>query len=179
MNIPRDIQKLLSDLTEIVIEDLRKQIKIQGHVNTGKGLRSLRYVVRDEGNGKYTTDIYWLDYMGIINDGVPASRIPYTPSKRTGARISKYIQGLMDYFRSRGLNERESKSAAFATARVHSREGLPTRASKRFSSSGDRTGMVETVIEKRGAAIVRFAGLKGANLFEVNLKQRADEIFAA
>lgn len=118
---------------------LAKELAEQGHRNTGALERSLSYEVKRESDkvvGLMTANMYAI----FLEFGVPASRIPYTPG--SGAKRSKYIQGLITYFTTKGLNPNEAKSAAFATARAHKREGMPTRASSRFSSSGRRTGFI-------------------------------------
>jgi hypothetical protein len=48
----------------------------------------------------------------------------------------------------RGLGSREALSAAFATAKKHKREGMPSRGSYAFSSNGRRTGFVKNTLEQ-------------------------------
>jgi len=61
--------------------------------------------------------IMGLDYWRIIEYGVPAKNIPYG-TKRTGVNSSKYIQGLMNWIKTKGLasNNKVVKAMAFAIA---------------------------------------------------------------
>jgi hypothetical protein len=87
------------------------------------------------------------DYMAINNSGVTANRIPYTPN--SGNKTSKYISGLIDYVKRRmGKSDKEAKGIAFAIASKHKREGMPTKGSVRFSTTGKRTGFIEIALEK-------------------------------
>ena len=52
------------------------------------------------------------------------------------------------FFEKRGLQGREAIGAAFATARVQKREGMPTVGSYRFSSNGQRKGFASTTLER-------------------------------
>ncbi|MCS6930524.1 MAG: hypothetical protein NZM43_13635, partial [Saprospiraceae bacterium] len=133
------IKQALEQQMRILRDLLAKELAEQGHRNTGALERSLTYEVKREGDkvvGAMMANIYAI----YLEFGVPANRIPYTPG--SGAKRSKYIQGLITYFTTKGLNPSEAKSAAFATANVHKREGMPTRASFNFSSNGRRTGFL-------------------------------------
>jgi hypothetical protein len=93
------------------------------------------------------------DYMAINNQGVPANKIPYYPG--SGRKTSKYIDGLIEYAKKRmGKSDKEAKSVAFAIASKHKREGMPTKASARFSSTGRRTGFIEIALEKNSQKFI-------------------------
>ena len=65
-----------------------------------------------------------LDYGMILNYGVPANRIPYSPG--SGAKSSKYIDGLKLYAKLRfNANDKEAERIAFAIARKHKKFGMP------------------------------------------------------
>jgi hypothetical protein len=90
---------------------------------------------------------YVPDYMDINNSGVTAARIPYTPN--SGRPPSKYISGLIDYVKRRmGKSDKEAKGIAFAIASKHKKEGMPTKGSVRFSTTGKRTGFIEQALDK-------------------------------
>jgi exonuclease V gamma subunit len=85
--------------------------------------------------------------MAINNSGVTAARIPYTPN--SGRPPSKYISGLIDYVKRRmRKSDKEAKGIAFAIASKHKKEGMPTKASARYSSTGKRTGFIEQALDK-------------------------------
>lgn len=125
--------------------DLRTELKAQGHYLTGKLHDSIQYKIETL-PGLVRAEMECEDYGLAMEFGVPAERIPYSPG--SGAGSSKYIQGLIRYWNKRGVTGREGVSAAFATARKHKKEGMPTRASAAFSTTGKRTGFATTVIER-------------------------------
>lgn len=125
--------------------DLRTELKAQGHYLTGKLHDSIEYNIEIL-PGLVRAEMECEDYGLAMEFGVPADRIPYSPG--SGAGSSKYIQGLIRFWNLRGVTGREGVSAAFATARKHKREGMPTRASAAFSKTGARTGFATTVIER-------------------------------
>lgn len=135
----KTIQFLDIDLTE----KIRKELSEQGHTLTGALESSFRSMKTNT-----VLEVYANDYINPVNSGVPAENIPYDSSKQSGAKTSQYIEGLKRYAMMRfGItNEREALSAAFAIARKHEKEGMPTAGSYRFSNNGDRTEAVEKII---------------------------------
>lgn len=135
-------------VTEIMTElqkVLRDELAAQGHVGTGNLSKSIQFEVSEDGN-EATGIMYFEDYGVYVEAGVSADRIPFG-GRSGGGGTSKYIQGLVTFWEGRGLSGREALSAAFATARVHKRDGMPSRSSYQFSSTGERTGFVRTAIE--------------------------------
>lgn len=126
---------------------LRRELVLQGHKLTGNLSESIGFEMVEVPYGWKAT-MSADDYGVFIEFGVTSAKIPYrSGSGRRGAGgKSKYIQGLIRFFELRGLPEREAIGAAFATAHVHQREGMPTRESYRFSRTGQRTGFVQTVV---------------------------------
>ena len=58
------------------------------------------------------------------------------------------LQGLVKYWEGKGLGQREALRAAFATATIHKREGIPSRQSLQYSRSGKRTGFITEVLKE-------------------------------
>ena len=137
----KEIIEIISDLIK---QDISTKLKEQGHNNTGSLLNSISYKITQTADS-IITDFYMNNYGNIVDFGVRANRIPYW--RGSGAKKSKYIDGLINYFQSKGLSAAESNRAAFATATIHKREGMPTKASSRFSKNGERTGFVTKVID--------------------------------
>lgn len=125
---------------------LARRLAAQGHVLTGKLRDSISYKVERVGS-KMIAEMTALDYGMIIEVGVPAGRIPY--SGRTGkGGTSQYIQGLVRFWQiKKGLSARESLRAAFATAAVHKREGIPSRGSYGHSRNGERTNWIKNTLQ--------------------------------
>lgn len=137
----KEIIEIISDLIK---QDISTKLKEQGHNNTGSLLNSISYKITQTADS-IITDFYLNNYGNIVDFGVRANRIPYR--RGSGAKKSKYIDGLINYFKSKGLSDAESKRAAFATANVHKQDGMPTKASSRFSKTGERTGFITKVID--------------------------------
>ena len=132
---PRDIRPILENVMQLMQGRFRDSLKAQGHVNRGNLSESIQYKIEvsgDIGIGKIEIS----DYGIYVNVGVKAGRVNYP------------IQVMIDWWQDRGLSEREATSAAWATRAVHKREGIPTRASARFSETGDRLGFVEAAVEQ-------------------------------
>lgn len=159
---------------QLIVDELKEEMRAQGHVLTGSLLRSLEVDVSFERDGVRGV-LKWSEYGNYLERGVKAAQIPFR--RGSGARVSKYIQGLIRFFELRGLNEREAKSAAFATANKHKREGMPTRSSYRFSSNGRRTGMIERTVEKQGVRVVAQIQNDIAQRLQISLTQNVSGIF--
>lgn len=144
--------KILRKILGATVVDLQSRLKLQGHVNSGSLLKSIQFTI-NLSRGEIVGQITFNAYGRFVDQGVKAVNIPYSGrSDGSSSTASEYIQGLKDFFEDKGLSDIESLRAAFATANVHSREGMPTRASGRFSSDvgGSRVGFVAlTIREKR------------------------------
>ncbi|MEK0324448.1 MAG: hypothetical protein QQN63_01985 [Nitrosopumilus sp.] len=125
---------------------LAKEIVAQGHDLTGKLKNDVSEQIKRDGSG-FTLDIFMQEYAPFVDKGVKASRIPYR--RGSGAKSSKYISGLIDFIRKRGLatGDKEVKNIAFAIANNHKRYGMPTRSSKRFSRTGKRLEFVQEALD--------------------------------
>jgi len=152
MNLPKeqieDITLALKFLLNETATQISKEFNLQGHKLSGSSIRQMEIKVTQSGN-TVTGVILVAYYWSYLENGVTSARIPYS-GRRGVAKVSKYIQGLISYFERRGLPEKEAKSAAFATAAVHRRQGMPTRASRRFSRAegGARTGFIARAAER-------------------------------
>lgn len=137
----------LNRVAAIIRKELTKEIIAQGHNLTGKLKDSIRQEIVKSG-GDLSLDIFIEDYGIFVDRGVKASRIPYKPG--SGRKTSKYINGLMDFVRKRGLatGDKEVKNIAFAIAMKHKKEGMPTRSSRRFSKNGKRLNFVQEALDR-------------------------------
>jgi hypothetical protein len=146
------LQKMSEDISLLAITVVANEWRAQGHELSGSAVKQMETVIREEIN---TLVIEGLvpDYMAINNSGVTAARIPYTPN--SGRPPSKYISGLIDYVKRRmGKSDKEAKSIAFAIASKHKKEGMPTKGSVRFSTTGKRTGFIEQALDKNSAKFI-------------------------
>ena len=146
MPIINPLLPVVRDVMDALRKRLQDSQQAQGHNLTGRLKDSIDYEIAHDDN-TVTAKMYMEDYGVFVEFGVPAERIPFGGKSGKGG-TSKYIQGLISFFELRGLSGREAVGAAFATAHKHKREGMPTRNSRRFSKTGERTGFIRTVIEE-------------------------------
>jgi len=145
------LQTLIVDIMLELQTALRDELAAQGHVLTGKLSDSIMFEVSADGD-EIVGQMYVADYGVFVNVGVTADRIPFGGRSGKGG-TSQYIQGLISFWEGRGLSGREAIGAAFATAHVHAREGMPSRGSYKYSSNGERLGFVQDAVESRIARI--------------------------
>jgi len=146
------LQKLADEISVLAISVVANEWRAQGHELSGSAVKLMETFVRMEIN---TLIIEGLvpNYMAINNSGVTAARIPYTPN--SGRPPSKYISGLIDYVKRRmGKSDKEAKGIAFAIASKHKKEGMPTKGSVRFSTTGKRTGFIEQALDKNSQKFI-------------------------
>ena len=148
----KELQKLADDIAQMAIDAVANEWKAQGHNLTGAAIKNMETVIHTE-TDKIIIEGFVPDYMAINNQGVPANKIPYYPG--SGRKTSKYIDGLIEYAKKRmGKSDKEAKSVAFAIASKHKREGMPTKGSVRFSTTGKRTGFIEQALDKNSQKFI-------------------------
>jgi len=145
------LQSLIVDIMLELQTALRDTLAAQGHVLTGNLSDSIMFEVSADGD-EIVGQMYVADYGIFVNVGVTAARIPFGGRSGKGG-TSQYIQGLISFWEGRGLSGREAIGAAFATAHVHAREGMPSRGSYKYSSNGERLGFVQDAVESHIARI--------------------------
>ena len=151
------INEIAFEAGRIAVKELREQILLQGHRLTGSLIKSARAnsVVVNEDTA--VIRILLNDYGVPLNTGVPAPRIPY--GSYTGARVSKYIQGLKRFAKLRfRVTDKQALGIAFAIANKHKKEGMPTANSFRFSKNGMRTRYIEQTIKNITKDIEKLIG---------------------
>jgi len=143
--------ELMLDTGRLLDQRLTEEFVAQGHHLTGAWEQSLHGNVLST---EYATILRgeMASYGIFVQGGVDADRIPYGGAP-TGAGTSKYIQALKNYWMLRGLSEKQALSAAFATAKTHKKEGMPTAGSYAFSSTGERKTFITITKEKSGQEI--------------------------
>ena len=166
---------LIDDVLIFVKNELVKELKSQGHNNTGSLVSSIELVSKSIADD-VVGEIYMNDYWEPLNTGVRANRIPY--QRGSGKKSSKYIDGLIRYFQSKGLALNEAKNAAFATANKHKQEGMPTSASYRFSQNNKRIGFMD-VVDKEYGYITQYIELEYQRDVQTALDNLIDRLNAA
>lgn len=156
--------------------DLKEELRRQGHRLTGRLEESVTYTV-EVSPMVVVGKMFAEDYGIFIELGVQASRIPFSGTRKAGGDkgTSLYIQGLISFWEKRGLSGREAVSAAFATAYVHKREGMPSRGSYAFSSTGERTGFVRAAVNRNLEKIGQIIENKYGAIIELEIAQQFEE----
>lgn len=126
-----DVQK---GAAKIVNEEIKQELKDQGHYLTGALDRS----IDEEIDGDDITG-QALEYLNRLNDGVAAANIG--PLNKSSSEFRKLVQ----WVKQRGLEHNgerfmTAESIAEAIWRKWQKEGMPTENSKMYSKTGERTG---------------------------------------
>lgn len=143
-----ELKGIVEDIMQLIREAMRDQIDVQGHRMTGKLSDSITFTVSENGS-EVTGQMFIEDYGVYVEVGVSADRIPYGKGGGKPGGKSQYIQGLISFWEHKGLSGREAIGAAFATAKVHAREGMPSRSSSKYSQSGKRTGFIKEAVNDK------------------------------
>lgn len=159
---------ILTEVGKVLNTELRNILKAKGHFNTGQLEGSIKSTIT---NDNLSGEMF--DYGHIVDDGTPAARIPFRPG--SGAKSSKYIDALIIYFRGKGLNEKEAKSAAFATAKTQLKEGMSTRNSVRYSTTGNRNNFVADAWGKAEPAIDKMIDRSMDDVFNEEFERQKNE----
>lgn len=129
-------QRLGEQVGEVVKKAVKQAFVMQGRTLTGALVNSIDYSVNATVTSAYI-EFTLLDYGMILNAGVPANRIPFSPG--SGAKSSKYIDGLKMYAKLRfNANDKEAERIAFAIAHKHKKFGM---------ALDKKTGAVEKGLE--------------------------------
>ena len=139
-----DLNQLAAKIGTLVVDAVKKQFILQGHKLTGTLIDSIDDQAKISVTGARIL-IFAEDYGKFVNNGVAAANIPFGGGR---GGTSKYIQGLKRFARLRfGVSDKEALNIAFAIANKHKKEGMPTRASARFSKNGKRTGAIDDALQ--------------------------------
>mgnify|MGYP000499959706 CR=1 FL=1 len=131
MDLTLDLIKALNTALNDAAVDLLIELEAQGHRNTGALEASIKVDVKLEGR-KIVGEVSGLDYLDYINRRTRHTRV-------AGAQV----KGLFEWWKAKGLSDKEARSAAFATAVNQVKYGSPTPAAFRYTTNGKRTAAVE------------------------------------
>ena len=70
---------------------------------SGALINSLQHTISPTGEFSFDMKIQGLDYWRVVEYGVPAENVPYDARTRSGAANSKYIEGLMNWIKVKGI----------------------------------------------------------------------------
>ena len=130
-----EIEKLKKVITELLMEEF----EAQGHKMTGKLIDDIEFdTAISQTMLNITGKLY--PYGNILNRGVKSENVPFSGTGKKGG-TSLYIQALQKYAKLKMniSDDREALGVAFAIAHTQKKQGMPTNASKSYSSTGSRT----------------------------------------
>lgn len=156
--LPR-LTDILRDISEMLRQMLIKELEEQGKRNTGELADSIRYEIQATSKA-VVSYFYAKDYWKQQEEGVPASEFEDMLSSNA---FLEYVQKLAKYFESMGYGTSEAYRFGINTANKHTEEGMPTEASRRFSTNGRRTGFVSYTLETSAAKLEQAFILKADN----------------
>ena len=160
----------IQQASDTIINALREEFAAQGHTLTGKLEESIVSNIVTEGD-TVTLQGFAVYYEEFVNDGVPASKIPYSGNSGAGGE-SQYIQALIGYAKLRfGVGDKEATSIAFAIAHKHMKEGMPTASSAQYSKTGERIGAVQAAFIKADSEIDAAISLYANEEFDKQFQQ--------
>ena len=133
MNAAREAVK---EAVLIASGSVKKEQVLQGHVDTGRSLRSYEEVYEVSGD-QVRGMVIAENYLIFVDTGIPKDKVNYQ------------IEILISWFKRKGLPTKEAIRAAWATRFVHKKkDGIPTLASRRFSKTGERTGFINAGLDR-------------------------------
>lgn len=143
---------------------LTTELRDQGHYLTGSLENSINnsFNVVQEGR-RVVLYGFALDYSIGLNDGVNSGRKLPT------------VDELTKYFLLRKLPLIQAKQAAILTAKRHKKEGMPTKASARFSKTGVRTNFINRVWTSNEQKIDSAMNVNMDAIFEEETKKQRSE----
>ena len=138
----------------------------KGHNLTGALIRDMKFIT-DQSRFHLDMEVWLNEYGAYLDQGVPASRIPFSPG--SGAGSSKYIEGLTKYVMLRmGISDmKEAKSVAFSIAHTQKKKGMPAK------TGGKGTGWIDEALRANipgiEALVLRWGRDNLEALFEILL----------
>jgi hypothetical protein len=131
-----------------IAEDIKKELRLQGHYLTGTLENSITEIITTGENG-LTLAASAAGYIESLEHPTPASQINLTTAE---------YRGLIKWVMLRGLATSEGPASRIASAIVAKwkKEGRPTEGSKEFSKTGKRIEAIADTFQKNDS---RYTGM--------------------
>lgn len=152
MSVIDDILLLKAEqVAKFFQNELKNEHIAQGHKLTGSFVNSINYEVLSDVN-TITILLKYAEYGRYLETGVSAAKIPF--GTKTGKKVSQYIEALRSWATLRGFTN--PLGAAFAIAKTHKKEGMPSKGSYKFSNNGRRTDFQSFVLKSNKSFLEDF-----------------------
>ncbi|MEL6274592.1 MAG: hypothetical protein AAFU03_05795 [Bacteroidota bacterium] len=163
-DIVNEFEKLLLEL----VKSAEKEVREQGHVASGRGLRSIDFEIFDRNPNRLVGAIVAEDYMiDDVDPGKTAAEVRREPRARRLVELANWIRIVRP-----GLSAQERRSFAFLIDRKHRQVGVPTRGSFAFSLNGRRTGWIQEGVVKPAEQLDIERRLRLFELFSRDIEER-------
>lgn len=148
------IDKVATDIQVIMGQEL---IRLKRNAS-GALINSFRHDVNILNKFDFEISIKGLDYWRVVNYGVPASNVPYDARQRSGAANSKYIDGLINWLKVKGIGSSNDvvKGIAFAIA---TKQTSTAKGGFGFGNPMDKNklGFIQKTEQKRNREVEKLA----------------------
>lgn len=124
---------------EEITDDLKKELRLQGHYLTGNLERSIIQKEIAE-NGGVTLTASSLEYLKTLEEGLLSNQIDH--SAKGINEMTRYVELRMGY------SGKKAVKVALLILKRQSKEGNPTLNSYQFSKTGERTEVVKETFLK-------------------------------
>lgn len=131
--------QIFEPVNKSIIEDIKTELRLQGHYLTG-ALEASLHDEEIEENGGITLTASAFGYLEDLEKGILAPFIVINAA--TVAEMTRYVELRMGY------HGKLATSVAYAILKKQQKEGNPTSGSYNFSKTGFRKEAVEQTFEK-------------------------------
>lgn len=125
---------IFNDANKEITDDIKEQLRLQGHFLTGALERSIKEIVIETPTGFQLTASA-AEYMEDLEQGVPSHQISIDP--KSIQELTRYVELRMGY---RG---KYAQKVAIAILKKQQKEGMPTKNSYQYSKTGERTEAIK------------------------------------
>lgn len=160
INILSDPSRM-GKVKDLVLRKQAEELKQQGHVDTGKLLKSLDAQIQIAEGEILEVVGTFENYGRYLNDGVPGNRIRPASRKRRRSRSGssrkterqKAIEGWLKRKVMPGASEKELSSRYFAIVATWRKQGFPSPGGRKFAANGRNTRFADLAIMENDAQI--------------------------
>jgi len=133
--------KGLDVLNKEMLADISKELRLQGHHDTGALEQSLKPYLQAV-NNEVIMQAYALGYIEDLEEGVPAEKINVSDAdfEKLKGWVKRKIGGQ--------LRPADVTATAAAIVRKWKKEGKPLSSSRAYSQTGEVTGAIKTALEE-------------------------------
>lgn len=136
---------IFNPANKVIAEDIKTELRLQGHYLTGALEASLHEKEIHE-NGGITLTAQALEYIEDLEKGIPGFRIGL--DDKSISEMTRYVQLRLGYQGKKAIK------VAIAILKKQQKEGNPTKGSYAFTQTGFRTEAVSDTFDKHQAKYI-------------------------